>query len=77
MGRSSGSFVFQYDTYSIPDRIIVSYEGSVLFDTGCVGQADSRTLIYSGTSTAITVQVIPNCTGTTSTAWVYTVDCPQ
>ena len=78
MGRSSGTFTFRYNTYTVKDRMVVSYDGRVLFDTGCVGRASSTTLTYSGTSTAITVQVIPNCSGPTSgTLWVYTVECPQ
>jgi hypothetical protein len=77
MGRSSGSFIFRFETYTVKDRMIVTYEGHVLFDTGCVGASGSPTLTYSGTSTAITVQVIPNCSGpTTGTLWNYTVECP-
>lgn len=78
MGRSSGTFTFSYDTYFIEDRMVVSYEGRTLFDTGCVGASASKILTYSGTSTRITVQVTPNCTGQfIGTAWTFTVGCPN
>lgn len=77
MGQSSGSFNFSYQTYSIRDQVIVTYEGNTLLDTGCVGAANSETLTFSGNSTQIRVQVIPNCSGNTSgTAWNYTASCP-
>jgi murein DD-endopeptidase MepM/ murein hydrolase activator NlpD len=78
MGKTAGTFDFSYNTYSIRDRIVVSYEGKTLFDTGCVGESGSVNLVYSGASATITVQVIPNCAGGTSgTAWDFRVDCPM
>ncbi|MFO1413975.1 MAG: IPT/TIG domain-containing protein [Burkholderiales bacterium] len=76
LGKTSGSFVFAYETYSQEDEIIVRYMGSTLFDTGCVGASGSKTLAFGGTSSQITVQVIPNCKGGSGTAWNYTVSCP-
>jgi hypothetical protein len=77
MGRRSGTFEFYYDTYSVPDRIVVEYEGRILFDTGCVGEEGTVYLSYSGNSTRISVRVTPNCSGTTYTAWEFTVYFPQ
>lgn len=77
LGQTSGTFNFDYQTYTIKDRIIVSYGGTQLLDTGCVGEAQSRALSYAGGSTQVTVQVIPNCDGSTGTAWEYTVHCPD
>jgi hypothetical protein len=77
LGQRSGTFEFYYDTYSIPDRMVVEYEGSVLFDTGCVGDEGSVFLSYSGKSSKVTVRVTPNCSGTTYTAWEFTVFCPR
>jgi len=77
LGRTSGTFQFSFDTVSQPDRMVVSYEGATLFDTGCVGASGVRSLTYSGTSTVVTVQVTPNCNGGSGTAWSFTVSCPQ
>jgi hypothetical protein len=78
LGQVSGTAQFDFDTYSIPDDIIVTYEGRVLLDTGCVGTSGSQSLPYSGSSTAMTVEVRPNCQGGTSgTQWDYTLHCPQ
>jgi hypothetical protein len=77
LGASSGTFTFTYDTFSIPDRIVVTYQGGILFDTGCVGASGSVNLSYSGTATTVTVSVTPNCAGgTTGTSWQFTVGCP-
>lgn len=77
MGVSSGTFAFSYDTYTQQDEIAVSYQGALLFDTGCVGASGSTQLSYRGSSTSITVSVAPNCAGGSGTAWNYTVGCPQ
>ncbi|MEO8132785.1 MAG: IPT/TIG domain-containing protein [Betaproteobacteria bacterium] len=76
LGKTSGTFVFTYETFAQEDQIIVRYQNNVLFDTGCVGANGSVPLPYSGTSTQISVQVIPNCKGGTGTAWNYSVSCP-
>lgn len=79
LGRTSGTFAFAYDTASIDDRMVVRYEGRVLFDTGCVGTNGVRqqSISYSGTSTTVTIEVTPNCRVPGSgTAWGFVVSCP-
>jgi hypothetical protein len=75
LGASSGSFRFTYNTYSVKDRMIVRVNGVALYDTGCVGQNTSVVLNYSG-STVANVEVLPNCEGTSGTAWDFSVGCP-
>lgn len=77
MGRNAGTFTLSYNTYTVPDRIVVSYEDSVLFDSQCVGESLTKKLSYSGASTQVTVNVMPNCTGTISTGWDFTIGCPE
>lgn len=76
LGRTAGTFRFDFQTFSQKDRIIVTYEGQVGFDTGCVGTSGTVFLQYSGPSTKVTVHVFPNCAGGFNTAWNYTVHCP-
>lgn len=76
LGKESGTFVFEYDTYSVPDRMRVTYEGRVLFDTGCVGRSGRVPISYSGNTEIIGVHVTPNCSGTSFTGWEFTVRCP-
>lgn len=76
LGINHGTFQFDYNTYSQQDQIIVSYQGTILFDTGCVGASGTKYLSYSGTSTSVTADVHPNCAGGTGTAWNFTVYCP-
>ncbi|WP_309896489.1 hypothetical protein [Archangium sp.] len=75
LGAASGAFRFTYDTQSVKDRMIVRVNGVALYDTGCVGQSTSVVLNYSG-STVANVEVLPNCEGTTGTAWSFSVGCP-
>jgi hypothetical protein len=76
LAKTSGTFQFDYETYQIKDQLIVTYEGRTLLDTGCVGAAVSQPLTYSGSSTRISVEVIPNCAGETGTQWTWTAHCP-
>ena len=77
LGRFSGRFDFYYNTYSLEDRMIVRYEGSRLYDTGCVGASGTRTLSFSGRSSIVEVEVIPNCRGGYGTAWEFSVSCAR
>jgi hypothetical protein len=81
LGRPFGSFRFDFDMYSVPDRMVVHYPGGT-YDTGCVGSKQgagrgkgSVTLRYSG-GTQVTVQVQPACAGET-TQWQFVVHCPK
>lgn len=76
LGKTSGVFRFSYNTYGIQDRMVVRYQGTVLHDTGCVGASSAINLNYSGTATYATVEVYPNCLGTTGTQWDFVVSCP-
>jgi hypothetical protein len=79
LGKRSGTFQFDYETYSVKDRMIITYEGNTLYDSGCIGTDGIKTeyISYSGNSTAITVAVQPNCEGAVSTKWDFVVYCPQ
>jgi hypothetical protein len=81
LGRPFGTFQFDFDMYSVPDRMVVHYPGGT-FDTGCVGSKQgagrgkgSVSLRYSG-GTQVTVQVQPACAGET-TQWQFVVHCPK
>jgi len=77
LGKTSGVFRFSYNTYGIQDRMVVRYQGTVLHDSGCVGTTNAAVnLSYSGTDAHATVEVYPNCAGTTGTQWDFVVSCP-
>ena len=79
LGRFNGTFDFLYQTYSQEDQMLVRYEGGTLFDTGCVGTRGTRmqTLSFSGRSSVVEVEVIPNCAGGFGTEWVFQVSCAR
>ncbi|CAJ0925752.1 unnamed protein product, partial [Mesorhabditis belari] len=70
---------FVYETYEVPDKVTVYYEGKVIFDSGCLGTKGARTapLSYSGKSSEIRVDVTPNCLGTEDTGWYFILQCPD
>lgn len=79
IGLTSTQFLFTYNTYTVEDRMLVFSQGTTLLDTGCVGTSylggqQSVTLSYSGTSTTVTVIVIPDCNSGVGTAWNYTIN---
>ncbi len=74
--KTSGTFSFRREANNVKDRFVVSYQGSTLYDSGCVSGATTVSLPYSGSSTYVNVTVYPNCEGTTGTAWDFTVGCP-
>ncbi len=77
-GQPSGTVDFSWSMASIMDRMVVSYEGQTLFDTGCVSGTGLQPVTYSGNSNTLVVDVIPNCDGMSSgTFWSFTVACPQ
>lgn len=86
LGRTSGTFRFDYRTYTNKDRMVISYQGATLFDTGCVSTPDepgnsspplTQFVSYSGRSRQISIDVIPNCEGVSSSnEWDYFVGCP-
>lgn len=76
LGRTSGTFNFERQAFDIKDRFKVTYGGRLLYDSGCVSGVETIPLSYSGSTTIIEVEVIPNCDGTTSTGWYYGVSCP-
>ncbi len=77
LGTTKGVFTLDYNTYYIKDRIQVLYQGQVIYDSGCVGEINSVDLPFDGNAHTVTVKVIPNCQGTTGTAWYYTISCPE
>jgi hypothetical protein len=82
LGRTSGTFRFEFDALTLPDRFQIFYEGREIEDTGFVPRPDdpdsgrgSRTVPFGpGPSTSVTVVVTGSEPGT---AWDYTVECPN
>ena len=88
LGASSGVMHFHWRTFSVKDRIIITYDGVELWDE-CVSSQDpggggngpyiSNSFPYDGNSTQVTVRVIPHCDSSqagTETLWSYYMDCP-
>ena len=77
LGQSFGNFVFDYETFTAKDQIIITNGGTTIFNSGCVGEHKSIQLNLNGYSPTISVRVNPNCDGGSSTQWNFTVHCPN
>jgi len=81
MGQPDGTFELNYETYSIPDTIIVEYEGVELFKYDCGGTNGWTTepITYSGSDTFVTVTVVGGCDDpfNSGTAWMINTTCPE
>ncbi|CAF0951675.1 unnamed protein product [Didymodactylos carnosus] len=80
MGSNSATFAFDYQTYTIKDRITVWNGATLVFDTGCIGADGTTYVTYASTSSSIRVDVEPNCActdplGCTGTVWYFLVHC--
>jgi len=76
LAKKSGTFLFKWEMFGIKDRMTVVYQGNIIFDTGCVSGNGTKSITYSGNSQVVTVNVQPNCLGTTGTGWNFQVGCP-
>ena len=75
LGRTQGTFTFSWDSFAVPDRYEVLYEGTVIFDTGNVSGSGTQQIVYGpGATTRVTVRTTGQAAGT---LWRYTVGCPQ
>ncbi|MFF0241053.1 hypothetical protein NXT08_14080 [Rhodococcus pyridinivorans] len=79
LGRSGPtSFLLEWETYDVPDRIQVFYGGSQIYDTGRIGDS-----INEGTGSAVVnvpagsaSSILVRVTGDPGTDWDYLVNCP-
>jgi hypothetical protein len=76
LGQTFGTFVFDYEVYTVKDQIIVTQSGRTIFDSGCISGSNSVALNLNGFSSQVTVRVNPNCDGSSGTQWNFTVHCP-
>jgi hypothetical protein len=76
MKQKSGSFMFQYDTYSVPDKITIydGYDtrGNIVF-TYSGGTSGNKSSTVNFNESIITVEVIGLEKGT---SWKFLVNCP-
>ncbi|MDR0516555.1 MAG: hypothetical protein LBH25_05865 [Fibromonadaceae bacterium] len=77
MGRNSGSFKFEYDTYSVPDEVTIygnsKARGYPIFHYPSGGTYELKSTTVNFSEREITVKVIGSAAGT---AWVFKVHCP-
>ena len=70
-----GGYSFWSEHFSVKDRMIVFFNGSNIYDTGCTGGEREISLsgVYGGGQVRIVVE--PNCDGTSGTSWKLELKC--
>jgi hypothetical protein len=71
-----------FNAYQVGDKLIISVDGNVIYDSGCVGTGAggngqsgvSATAIVPANSNVMTVQVIAECGAETGTVWDFSID---
>lgn len=75
LSRASGKVYIAYNMCSVPDTLVVYYEGNKLLEKNLSGSGLDE-LEIGGTSTELTVEVIGNPNEST-TRWGYILSCPD
>ncbi|NET47770.1 MAG: hypothetical protein F6K09_03400 [Merismopedia sp. SIO2A8] len=74
MSTNQGEITLEYETFQIPDRFQLIYEGRQILDTGFISGSNELTIPFSGRSGRVDVIVTGNQSD--STQWNYTLQCP-
>lgn len=72
---SARDIYVDFESFTVKDRLIISANGSSIYDSGCIGANVTPTVNGPSGTTSVRVQVIPNCEGTTGTAWTLRIEC--
>ncbi|QSJ17137.1 hypothetical protein JYQ62_36775 [Nostoc sp. UHCC 0702] len=73
---TEGKINIDYEMYSVPDRLKVTYEGKTLIDTDFVSGSNKISTAFKGNSGRVKVELTGN-QEISSTQWRYTLYCPQ
>jgi len=86
MKKSDGYVSFNYNMGSSRDRMIVYYENSMLYESGCVAldgdelsdssKKSPKGISFNGTSNYIDVEIKSDCENTGVNDWSFSVSCP-
>ena len=74
-GVTQGKIILNFQTYRIPDRIEILYEGNNIYDSNFVGTGteDRVEATFNGDSSLVLVRMTPN-RNDPGTAWYFTVN---
>lgn len=70
-----GNLFVEFEAYSVKDQLILEADSGVLYDSGCISGHVSPTVTLPPGTTHLHVRVVPNCEGTSGTAWVLSITC--
>ena len=73
---NEGKINIDYEMYTVPDRLKITYENQVIVDTDFVSGSNKISTAFQGNSGRVKVEVIGNQSIST-TQWKYTLYCPQ
>jgi subtilisin-like proprotein convertase family protein len=77
-GQTAGTVQISYNFYTVPDEMVVQYQGANIFDSGIVNGSGMFTIAYGpGASTQLTIIMNPTVYAGDGDLWDYTVNSSQ
>jgi len=64
-----------FESYTVKDQLLIYANGSLVYDSGCIGARVMPTVAMPAGTTNSRVVVVANCEGTTDTLWVLGITC--
>lgn len=64
-----------FESYTVKDQLLIYANAVLVYDSGCIGAHVTPTILMPAGTTSVRVNVVPNCEGTTGTAWLLSITC--
>lgn len=72
---SARNIYVDFESYTVKDQLLIYANGSLVYDSGCIGARVMPTVAMPAGTTNSRVVVVANCEGTTGTLWVLGITC--
>jgi len=72
---STRNIYVDYDAYIVEDQLLIYANGSLVYDSGCIGTHVTPTVSIPSGTTSCRVVIVPNCTGGSGTFWLVGITC--
>lgn len=63
------------ETYTIQDELLIYADGTLVYDSGCIGAHVTTAVSIPAGTTSIRVVIVPDCAGGTGTLWTLSLSC--
>ena len=64
-----------FQSYTVKDQLRIYANGTLVYDSGCIGAHVTPTVSIPSGTTSVRVEVVPNCDSGSGTAWILSITC--